>query len=550
MLAQPIPVRHAETTPRRVVTIGGVRVRAQIDPGLSLPERAADNLELVGRVLTAAGIDFWRVPTNLARPVLGVREADQLAVCAALADPALTGWYRDRLTTRNQQLLRLEPPRAALPPSTPGIVVWPYVVADPRSAFMAGPTQGVSITFWRLLPELGLEPAGGADDELTGEPAEDPSGTPAEGPTGGAEAPPVWSCPVRNGALETIAEADVVGLRGEVPAAAGVRHLARVDFDVDVVYTWVDGSDPGWLAGKLAAAGEPIDQQRTERAADDVRFADHDELRHSLRSVEQFAPWVRHIWVVTGGQRPAWLADHPRITVVDHRDIWPDAIGLPTFNSHAIEACLHRIPGLSEHFLYFNDDMILGRPVRPERFFHGNGMTQFFWSNALVDYLPVQDGEVASSVAAKNARRLLAADFGITFSRKFFHAPYPLRVSVLQELEERFPSEFAATRAARFRSTADIAAAGSLYFNYAYATGRSAPGRISYAYVDPAAPSGPAVLSRLLRRRGYDTFCINDGHTAQSPQEREAGDVLVRQFLAAYLPVPSAFERTSAFRVV
>ena len=74
---------------------------------------------------------------------------------------------------------------------------------------------------------------------------------------------------------------------------------------------------------------------------------------------------MRRIHLVTAGQVPDWLdTDHPMVNLVDHAQILP-AEGLPTFNSHAIETSLHRIDGLAEHFVYFNDDFLLGRPVRP-----------------------------------------------------------------------------------------------------------------------------------------------------------------------------------------
>ncbi len=566
------------------ISIGRTPVVARVDPLLSLPAQAAANLRTVQTVLADAEIDVWRVPANLTRPVLAVRASDRERVLAALQHPDLQTWYRDRLNRRNRGELRLERPGAPLPARTLGIVVWPFVVTDPALRFRADRQQGVDLTFWTAqtddpAPVTVDEPVDAVPDEgdevapagASPPPVPPLPDTPRDvGPPVGGDQPPAvvaWRSPVRNGALEIVSETEVRGLRGEVPTAASGHHLARVGFDVDVVYTWVDGSDPQWQARKLAAQqralGRPggtggtggtgqVHEERahtervhTERALDDVRFADHDELRHSLRSIEQFAPWVRRIWLVTGGQRPGWLADHPRLTVVDHADIWPDGDGLPSFNSHAIESCLHRIEGLSEHFLYLNDDMVLGRPVRPERFFHGSGVPKFFWSNALVDYLPVVPGEIASTAAAKNARRLVQQTCGVTFSRKFFHAPYPLRVSVLRELEDRFAAEFAATRRARFRTVADVAAAGSLYFNYACATGRSVPGQLSYAYVDPAVHSGRRQLQRLLRRRNVDTFCLNDGHTDQTAAERELTDRVVREFLAAYLPVPSAFERPS-----
>ncbi|XP_047097199.1 N-acetylglucosamine-1-phosphotransferase subunits alpha/beta-like isoform X1 [Schistocerca piceifrons] len=113
------------------------------------------------------------------------------------------------------------------------------------------------------------------------------------------------------------------------------------------------------------------------------RFEDKEELRYSLRSLEKFAPWVRHVYVVTNGQIPHWLnLDNPRLTVVPHNKIFPDMSHLPTFSSPAIETHLHRIPGLSDKFLYFNDDVMLGKEVWPEDFItYSKGQKVYFsWS--------------------------------------------------------------------------------------------------------------------------------------------------------------------------
>ena len=114
----------------------------------------------------------------------------------------------------------------------------------------------------------------------------------------------------------------------------------------------------------MAAFGHVL----TEDNAGDVRYVQHDELRYSLRSAFENVPWIRHIFIVTDGQRPVWLKDHPKISVVDHRQIIP-AERLPLFSSIAIEMYLDRIPGLSEHFLYANDDMFFNRPLEVSDFY-------------------------------------------------------------------------------------------------------------------------------------------------------------------------------------
>ncbi len=104
------------------------------------------------------------------------------------------------------------------------------------------------------------------------------------------------------------------------------------------------------------------------------RYADSQELRFSLRSIAKNAPWIRNIFIVTNGQIPEWLdTSHPKIHMVFHSEIMPpDA--LPTFNAVAIEACLANISGLSERFLYSNDDFFMGRPLTPSFFFTDEGL--------------------------------------------------------------------------------------------------------------------------------------------------------------------------------
>ncbi|KAH6935599.1 hypothetical protein HPB50_007010 [Hyalomma asiaticum] len=94
------------------------------------------------------------------------------------------------------------------------------------------------------------------------------------------------------------------------------------------------------------------------------------ELKYSLRSLERYAPWVRKVYIVTNGQIPSWLnLDYPRVTVVTHEEIFPNKSHLPTYSSPAIETHLHRIEGLSQRFIYLNDDVFFGKEVWPEDFY-------------------------------------------------------------------------------------------------------------------------------------------------------------------------------------
>ncbi|WP_413752502.1 stealth family protein [Streptomyces sp. R-74717] len=313
----------------------------------------------------------------------------------------------------------------------------------------------------------------------------------------------------------------------------------EVTFPVDAVYTWVDGADPEWIRRRATALGRT---DYHEQAVSAARFTSRDELRYSLRSLHQFAPWLRTIYLVTDGQVPAWLnSDHPGVKVVHHRDIFTDATALPTFNSHAIESQLHHIPGLSDHFLYFNDDVFLGRSVTPGEFFHANGLSKYFPSNALVPMTPPSPQDPPSEIAAKNNRVVIAGTFDRVLTRKMKHVPHSLRRDILQEIEERYAAEHRLTQHSRFRSSSDLSITSSLHHYYGQQTSRSVTGKIRYTYLDLAAPNTGRHLNRLLAQRDYHTFCIND--TVDDPDTAEARTSMLKTFLESYFPVPSPYER-------
>ena len=131
---------------------------------------------------------------------------------------------------------------------------------------------------------------------------------------------------------------------------------------IDFVMIWVDGNDQEWRKEKNHYENKSGDDRN-------IRFRDWDNLQYWFRAVEEYAPWVNKIHFVTWGHLPQWLdTTNPQINIVNHKDFIP-AEYLPTFSSHVIELNLHRIPGLSEQFVYFNDDMFVFNRVSPEYFF-------------------------------------------------------------------------------------------------------------------------------------------------------------------------------------
>ena len=145
--------------------------------------------------------------------------------------------------------------------------------------------------------------------------------------------------------------------------------------DIDVVYTWVNGSDPVWLKKKTYWSNLGInksvnDTNKADESSSANRYRDNNELKYSIRSIERYAPWIRNIYLVTDNQIPNWLnLENDRLIMVTHSDIFPNKSHLPVFSSPAIESHLHRIQGISKKFIYFNDDVFLGARVLPDDFF-------------------------------------------------------------------------------------------------------------------------------------------------------------------------------------
>lgn len=155
------------------------------------------------------------------------------------------------------------------------------------------------------------------------------------------------------------------------------KNTDKNEEDIDFVITWVDPEDPEWIAEKA------LYTDTSANNTDNVRYRNWDTLRYWFRGVEQYAPWVHKIFFVTYGHLPQWLnTRNPKLNIIKHSDYIPRAY-LPTFNSHVIENHMHLIPGLSDRFVYFNDDMYIVRKTHPTDFFKQGKPCDSFVLNAL-----------------------------------------------------------------------------------------------------------------------------------------------------------------------
>jgi hypothetical protein len=515
------PGGRAEPLGRAPEVIGGRRVRehgrwvvAEVADDASPQALRQRNLDAVLDVVAGAAVPYFCLPSADTRTVVGVRTPRPEELLRLLADaPELAA-------------ARVEPVHA---PWGGLIAVRVYhAVTDPAGELTLGREYACEVEFWRRQGE-----------QLTG-PRPNPSGTtlPADDPTVVA---PAW---VLSEHVPVSADAPRVRTR----AALARIPIDRVTFAIDAVYTWVDGDDPRWR-DRMTAARDAHQGLRPE-AIDPVRFTDRGELRYSLRSLAAMAPWLRRIYLVTDDQVPDWLdADHPRVTVVRHREIFGEVGRLPTFNSHAIESRLHRVPGLAEHFIYLHDDMFLGRPLGPTAFFHANGVAKFFPSATCFGLGPASAAATLADAAGRNDAEVIAQRFGRTVSRGAAPAPFPCQRSVLEEIETAAVARMEATAAHRFRDPADLAVLSSLQHHWAFMQARAVPGQIVRLYADTSRPSAALALARLARRRDVDVFCLDhttrrgapagtEHHAAEQAEQR----ALVHDFLASYFPFRAPWE--------
>jgi hypothetical protein len=326
-------------------------------------------------------------------------------------------------------------------------------------------------------------------------------------------------------------------------AGTGYAKLHALEGEpVDVVYTWVDSTDPQWAAARRDWANR---QTATLDSSDnDQRYLNRDELRYSLRSLWLYAPFVRNVFVVTAGHHPQWLdVTHKNVQLIPHSLIFPRAEDLPTFNSHAIEACLHRIPGLAEHFLYFNDDVFLGRETTVNTFYTKGGLIKSRLSPT-ASVPAVQPGSAATPTdwAAYNAASLICRDFALQFDRKVKHVPMPMKRSLLIEIEERYGDFVRATRAARFRSPTDLAIPSMLAHFYGISSGQAVEWDHvagEYIYADTG-QSGLETKLSAIKSDSPQFFCLNATRHAEIAPARQS--VLLRKFFEEMYPLPSPYE--------
>lgn len=327
---------------------------------------------------------------------------------------------------------------------------------------------------------------------------------------------------------------------------------------IDLVITWVNGNDEKWRIKR----SKYVKKTNKNIGNADNRYRDYGTLRFSLRSVEKYAPWINKIYIVTDDQRPDWLKDiSNRIQIIDHKQIIPHDI-LPVFNSNVIEWYIDEIQGLSNEFIYMNDDIILNNPVKKKDFFKDGLPVDF---RIYTDNVPLKDfnyiqmnNDILMNKYVKNKwpeskKGLIELKYGKKLLRNIAfglqakktgipgyleeHGPYSFLKSSYQSVKEIWNKEIAENNKNRFRSRLDI----SIWLIRHYQLEKGIFYPRSYGANQYCSVNEITKIKKTLFHSKYKSICINDDNQGSYNMLRKKEEL--RKILLKKFPQKSMFEK-------
>lgn len=328
--------------------------------------------------------------------------------------------------------------------------------------------------------------------------------------------------------------------------------------DIDFVITWVDMNDPKWQADFAKYSGK-INNSKNE--VSEARFRDYGLLKYWFRGVEKFAPWVRKIHFVTCGQKPEWLnVNHPKINIVDHKDYIPNEY-LPVFNSSLIEMYLHKIPGIADHFVYFNDDFFIINTIKKERFFVNNlpndiavfrtNLGMSLWSSCLKNNIKVINQYFnKKEVLKKYHEKWFHPDYGTKKFLNYLLSPYnefitlktphnaqPYLKETFEEVWSHLDEKISEMSKNRFRSPNDFTQ--ELFRTWQICSGKfNAFNPYRDTKMFPLVIKSKSAI-KAIKNQEYNLVCINDH--AKIPDYTKTMEAIEQSFNHIF-PEKSTFE--------
>lgn len=321
--------------------------------------------------------------------------------------------------------------------------------------------------------------------------------------------------------------------------------------EVDLVYLWVDSNDKK-IEEKRIYWQEKLGKKVNEQAVAEYRFINSDELKYSLRSVEKFAPWINNIYIVTDNQIPNWLnTANRKIKIVDHTEIMP-ADALPCFNSIALETMLHKIPGLSEYFIFSNDDMFFANPTE-KSFFFDKDMKPVFRIKHKIK--PEQIEKEIYFHSLHNSYKLIENKYNFKIDCEPHHSIDAYRKSHFEQVNEIFRDEITKTTYSKFRDFSNISRV--IYSSYSCAINEGILRKVRrvdrnlpfykqvYLYLTKQFKKDSACfgtestnIENEIKKYKPNVICINDDEGSTNDSRKA-----MKTFLETYFDQKSSFEQ-------
>ena len=328
-------------------------------------------------------------------------------------------------------------------------------------------------------------------------------------------------------------------------------NMIKQDNKIDMVYLWCDGNDSAFKKRKQQYLKiEDNSEQENNEAVGDIRFFDNKELKYSLRSLEMYAPWINHVYIVTDRQVPKWLnTKYEKVTVIDHSEIMPQE-SIPCFNSAVIEYFLPFIPKLSEKFLYGNDDMFFGKKVYQEDFFAGDKPIVRVKAIRRKKLMAYRGTKYTYYGTVLNSLELLENTYGKKESYELHHNIDAYRKTLFLVTLDKFQNRLSKCFQNRFRKPDDIQ---RILFSLDMVYSGNAelkivtnpkPWRLHLHFLKKVEweslcdTDNSSKLHKRINKYKPKFFCINS--SADTTLEEKTK---VKQFMESLFPQPSKFEK-------
>lgn len=314
---------------------------------------------------------------------------------------------------------------------------------------------------------------------------------------------------------------------------------------IDVVYTWVDDSFPGYL-DLLNQYAETKHDLNPNRTRDNM-----DLLKYSLRSLQEHLPWIRNVYLFTcRPQVPQWMNQAAKGLKIVHHDEVIDEQYLPTFSSHTIISHIHKLPGLSDQFLYVEDDMLFDNTVKYSDLTDEQGRIIFYPQKNYTTDAKLRNSKDQSpwNLAQSECNHLLNEAFTSENRHDVNHIPLFIDREVWSEMEQRWPEEIHQTRTCRFRSPHNIACEYlypyyAIYSKKGILTSRANTKRFMHYHPMENYQLWAWYGIWRINRKRPKFLALNDNF---DDKPHDGVVKTMKKFLAERYPTPSRFERSDS----